>query len=246
MGDSKNTNQNIPIEPPFWDNRDSAQINQNTFFMIVANMNLHEVYQNLTEEIKKVNWKRDTLFAKAAKEMRRQGSFPAWVMYDYKIPASNNQYVIYFYAEHPYGRIIGDSLCVVYDDNKRYVIKWTNTRIPEIHVFTSHFLQRYKERFLGIEELTANEVAVRYLTRNDVMKAMAIDERINRHVDKYGEYAAEGFLVRDGFCFKLSGEEKKDDGTIIRISMFTTFMPTADLSETQRRAIFEECLRDVG
>ncbi len=214
--------------------------------MIVSNMNLHEVYRNLMEEKSKLEWKRDTLFPKAMKEIRRQGMFPAWVMYDYKLPSSNNQYVIYFCAEHPFGRITADFLFVLYDDNTRYIIKWTDTAIPEIHVFTSHFLQRYKERFLDNSALTANEVAVRYLTRNNVMKPMVIDERINRRIDRYGEYAGEGFLVRDGFCFKLSGEEKKDDGSLIRISMFTTFMPTADLSKTQREAIFDECMKDLA
>ncbi len=213
--------------------------------MIVANMNLHEVYKNLTEEKTKLVWKRDSLFPKAIKEMRRQGSYPAWIMYDYKMPSSNNQYIIYFYAEHPFGKVMADFLCVLYDDNKRYIIKWTDTEIPEIHVLTSHFLQRYKERFLDNENLTANEVAVRYLTRNYVMRPLPIDERINQNISNYGEYAGEGFLVRDGFCFKLSGEEIKDDSSTIRISMFTTFMPTSDMSVTQRKAIFEECMKEI-
>ncbi len=213
--------------------------------MIVSNMNLHEVYKNLMEEKGKLEWKRDTLFPKAIKEIRRKKVFPAWVTYDYKLPSSNNQYIIYFLVEQPFGRIIADFLFVLYDDNTRYIIKWTNTKVPEIHVFTSHFLKRYKERFLGDEELTANDVAVRYFARNNVMKPMMIDERINKRIKKYGEYAAEGFLVRDGFCFKLSGEEKKEDGSVIRISLFTTFMPTTDMSDTQREAIFEECMRDL-
>ncbi len=212
--------------------------------MIVANMSLHEVYAHLMEEKRKLDWKCETLFPKAVKKIQHQGVFPAWVMYDYKVPASNNQYIIYFYAEHPFAAVKAGYLCVLFDDNKRFIIKWTDTQIPEIHVLTSHFLQRYKERFLEQSELTANEVAVRYLTRNSLMRPMAIDKRINKHITQYGEYAGEGFLVQDGFCFKLSGEERKDD-SVIRISLFTTFMPTSDMSETQRRAIFEECLKDI-
>ncbi len=208
-------------------------------------MNLHEVYAHLLADKRKLEWKRDSLFSKAAKELQRNGSYPGWVMYEYNVPSSNNQYVIYYYAEQPFGPVVADFLCVLFDDNKRYVIKWTDTKVPEIHVLTSHFLQRYKERFLQDDTLTANDVAVRYLTRNSIMRPMPINERINKHVSKHGDYAGEGYLVQDGFCFKLSGEERKDDGTTIRISMFTTFMPVADMARSQQEAILDECMRDL-
>ncbi len=208
-------------------------------------MNLHEVNTNLMKDKQKLDWKRDSLFPKAAKEIQRQGNYPAWVMYDYKLPASNNQYIIYFYAERPHDVIVGDYLCVLFDDNKRFVIKHIDTAIPEIHVLTSHFLQRYNERFLKQPQLNANEVAVRYLTRNSTMRPMAIDERINKNIDDYGEYAGEGFLVADGFCFKLSGEEQLHGQPPIRIGLFTTFMPRSEMSDTQRQALFEQCLREA-
>ena len=210
--------------------------------MIVSNMNLHEVYASLMGDTQKLEWKRDALIQKVIKEIRKAGTFPAWRMYDYKLPSSNNQYIIYYFQEHPYAPILSGYLCVLFDDNKRYIVKWTERGIPEIHVFTSHFLQRYKERFLKQSELTANEVAVRYLTRNHRMRPLAVDERINKHIEKYGEFAGEGFLVQDGFCFKLSGEETVEDNEPIRISFFTTFMPLSDMSDSQREAIYEECM----
>ena len=138
--------------------------------MIVANMNLHEVYDTLMGEMKKLDWKRDVLRSKAVKEMNRRMSFQNYAMYDYKVPSSNNQYIIYFYREHPFGPILSGYLCVLFDGTKRFIIKWTDWRSPAIHVFTSHFLQRYKERFLKQPEMTANEVAVRFLSRNFKMK----------------------------------------------------------------------------
>ena len=206
-------------------------------------MNLHEVYANLMADKQKLDWKRDSLFPKALKEMQRRGELPAWVMYEYKLPSSNNQYIIYFYAERPYARIIGDYCCVLFDENKRYIVKRIDTAIPEIHVLTSHFIQRYNERFLKQPELTANETAIRYLTRNTSMKPMAIDKRINKNIGEYGEYGDEGFLVADGFCFKRSGEESVKGEQPVRISLFTTFMPRDEMSESQRNAIFEECLK---
>ena len=212
--------------------------------MIVANMNLHEVYADLMGEMGKLDWKRDALLKKAVNVLRRCEEFPASVMYDYQIQTSRNQYIIYFYREHPYAPVLAGYLCVLFDGNKRYVIKWTDKGIPEILILTSHFLQRYKERFLK-QDLTANEVAVRFLSRNRLLKPMAVDERINKRIGEYGEFAGEGFLAQDGFCFKLSGEETIGGEDPVRISFFTTFMPLSEMSDSQREAIFEECMRDI-
>lgn len=213
--------------------------------MIVANMNLHEVYADLMGEMSKLDWKRDALLRKAVNELRRSGEFPASVMYDYQIPSSKNQYIIYFYREHPFAPILSGYLCVLFDGSKRYIIKWTEQGTPEILILTSHFLQRYKERFLRQPELSANEVAVRFLSRNRTLRIMPVDERINKRIEEYGEFAGEGFLAPDGFCFKLSGEETIGGADPVRISFFTTFMPLAEMSDTQREAIFEECMKDI-
>ena len=213
--------------------------------MIVANMNLHQVYADLMGEMGKLDWKRDALLKKAVNVLRRSEEFPASVMYDYQVQTSKNQYIIYFYREHPFAPVLAGYLCVLFDGNKRYVIKWTDKGVPEILILTSHFLQRYKERFLK-QELTANEVAVRFLSRNRMLKPMAIDERINKRIEEYGEFAGEGFLAQDGFCFKLSGEETIEGEDPVRISFFTTFMPLSEMSDSQREAIFEECMKDVA
>ena len=218
-------------------------------------------------EMPKLDWKRDVLLPKAVKQMDKAMRYQVasytqafgyenascthtlryddFVMYDYKIPSSNNQYIIYFYREQPLGPVLSGYLCVLYDGSKRFVIKWTDWRKPAVHVFTSHFLQRYKERFLKQPDMTANEVAVRFLSRNFQLKPMPVDERINKHVEKYGEYAGEGFLAPDGFCFKLSGMERLEGTAPVGISFFTTFMPISDMSKSQQQAIYEECMKDI-
>ena len=209
-------------------------------------MNLHEVYADLMGEMGKLDWKRDALLEKAVNVLKRSEEFPASVMYDYQIQTSKNQYIIYFYREHPFAPVLAGYLCVLFDGNKRYVIKWTDKGIPDILILTSQFLQRYKERFLKQDDLTANEVAVRFLSRNRMLKPMAVDERINKRIEEYGEFAGEGFLAQDGFCFKLSGEETIEGENPVRISFFTTFMPLSEMSDSQREAIFEECMKDLA
>ena len=214
--------------------------------MIVANMNLHEVYEVLKDETPKLIWKRDSLYPKAIKELRKCFEYPACVIYDYKIPSSNNQYIIYFYHQNPFADVLAGILLVLYDGNKRFVIQWTEGNKPEIHILTSHFLQRYKERFLNQPELTANEVAVRFISRNNKIRPINVNERINKHIEKYGEYANEGFLVNDGFCFKLTGEEYMEgEEQPIGISFYTTFMPLTEMSDSQLDAICEEVVQDL-
>ena len=205
-------------------------------------MNLHEVYNDLMDEMSKLDWKRDALLQKAVNILRRSEEFPASVMYDYQVQSSKNQYIIYFYREHPLAPVHSGYLCVLFDDSKRYIIQVANNR-PEILILTSHFLQRYKERFLKQPELSANEVAVRFLSRNRMLRTLPVDERISKRIEEYGEYAGEGFLTQDGFCFKLSGEETISGEDPIRISFFTTFMPLSEMSDAQREAIFEESIR---
>lgn len=215
--------------------------------MIVNNMNLHEVWENIAKELSKLEWKRDALFPKTANEFRRNYSYPVWKLYDYKSPMTHNPFVIYFYKEHPFAKINGGFLFIMfYKDNKRYVVKWADSEDPHIIVLTSHFLQRYNERCLKRPELSANEVAVNYFCRNGAMQPVGVDERINKHIKEYGEYAGLGYMVHDGFCFMLSAEEaiKGSDDTV-KLSLFTTFMPLSEMSDTQREAIYEECMKDL-
>lgn len=210
--------------------------------MIVANMNLHEVYNDLMGEMSKLEWKRDALIRKALAAMKKSDEYPAYAMYDYQIQASKNQYIIYFHLDHPFAPISGGYLSVLFDGSKRYIMQWATRDVPEILVLTSHFLQRYKERFLKQPELSANEVAVRFLSRNRKLRPVPVDERISKRIEEYGEFAGEGFLAADGFCFKLSGEETIEAEDTIRISFFTTFMPLSEMSYSQRDAIFDECM----
>ena len=132
------------------------------------------------------------------------------------------------------------------NDNKRYVVKWADSEDPHIIVLTSHFLQRYNERYLKRPELSANEVAAIYFCRNGAMQPVEVDERINKRIKEYGEYAGMGYMVHDGFCFMLAAEEAvKGSNVNVKLSLFTTFMPLSEMSETQREAIYEECMKDI-
>lgn len=67
--------------------------------MIVPTMSFSEIYDNIIKDRTKVNIKIEYLRAKAIKEFKKARKFPAYVIYNYKIPATNNEYVIYFHAK---------------------------------------------------------------------------------------------------------------------------------------------------
>lgn len=226
-------------------------------------MTYKEMYDHLAADKQKVDIKKESLLPKAIKSFRKEMRFPAWLLYEYKIPATNNQYIIYFYAESraQAEKPTVDSFCILFDQKKRLVIKWGAggykhtpdgpiTAIRQIHAYTSHFLQRYNERILKDESLVPNEVACRYLSRNTVAMPILQNEDINRNHKKYGENGQQAIRVRDGICFTQSaiegimsedGDRHKDKVDAMLI-LYTTFMNESKMTDSQRNAIFKEHL----
>lgn len=128
--------------------------------MILPTMTYKEMYDHLAADRQKVEIKEEYLLPKAVKAFKKKLKFPAWEIYDYTIPSTNNKYVIYFYAE---SRVRADkpevgSCCVIQDEEQRYFVEWIAggykhtpnqpiSLIRQLHVYEPHFLVRYNERF---------------------------------------------------------------------------------------------------
>lgn len=229
--------------------------------MILPSMTYKEMYDHLAADKQKVDIKKEYLLPKAIKAFRKASRFPAWELYEYKIPATNNKYIIYFHAEN---RTRMDkpeigSFSILYNGKQRLIIRWGASgykhtpdgplvAIRQIHAYTSHFLQRYNERILKGESLTANELAARYLSRNTIAMPIEQNDNINRNHELYGETGQYAFRVRDGICFAQSmldgiksedGDRHKDKVDAILI-LYTTFMNESEMKDSQREAIFKE------
>ena len=229
--------------------------------MLIPTMTYKEMYNHLANDLKKVQIREDYLRRKAIKEFKAERKFPAWRWYEYTIPATNNKYIIFFYAESRFfiEKPIADSFCIMFNDKQRFIIQWTAggykqtedspiSFIRQIHAYTSHFLERYNERFLKDKTLNANDIACRYLSRNKIGMPITMSEDINKNLEKYGENAQTGYRVKDGFCFARSAVEgtKSEDGDRNKdkvnamLVLYTTFMNEAGLANTQLSAINEE------
>jgi len=220
--------------------------------MIVSSMSYKEMYDNLAKDKDKIDYRKDYYLPKAVKEFKKAKKFPAWKWYDYKNPSTGNQYVVFFYVENKLQieKPICDSFFVYYVNNKRFAIHWGATIIKqtpnhrmeavrEIRAFSSHFFQRYEERFLKDHSLSTNDVACRFFARNPDFIPIEINEEINNNIGNYNDKANRGFRIRDGFCFTMSGVEKSVDEDKIDaiVTVFTTFVTESTMSESQREAI---------
>lgn len=229
--------------------------------MILPTMTYKEMYDHLSADKQKVDIRKEYFMPKAVRAFKKKTKFPAWEIYEYTVPATNNKYVIYFYAESRLqaGKPEAGSFSTVYNGKNRFIVKWgagpykhtpdsDMMAVRQIHAYTPHFMQRYTERFLKDETLTANEVAARYLSRNTIAMPLQQNDGINRNHEKYGEKGQYAFRVRDGVCFSYSlvdgipsedGDRHKDQIEALYIC-YTTFMNESGMQESQRMAIFAE------
>ena len=220
-------------------------------------MTYKEMYDNLASDKRKVDFCKEKNLSRAIKAFSTERKFPNSKWYEYTIPATKNHYIIYYYVETSSmvnNPIVG-SFFYIFDDTKRFVIKWGASPykhtdkselmlLRQLHVYTSHFLQRYNERFLKKGNLSVNEIASTFLARNQIPTPIEVTEEINKNANAYGEHNY-AFKIRDGFCFAQNDLQGEFDGNGIRENdkidaacfVYTTFLSASEMSEFQEDAI---------
>lgn len=229
--------------------------------MILPSMTWKEMYDGLATDAQKVQLRIEKSYPKAVRTFKKTRTFPAWYIDEYKIPATINQYIIFYYAgnasevEKPHYF----SFCIVFRGNQRYVIrgmqmgykhtpKCETIMLPQIHAYTSHFFKRYNERFLHKDTLSPNEIAGIFFIRNPFLMPIMLNEDVNKNYKEHGEHNNRGIRVPDGFCFTrtaIEGCESEDgihehDKVDAMLILYTTFMNELDMTDTQRTAINKE------
>ena len=69
--------------------------------MILPSMTWKEMYDGLAMDAQKVQIRIEKSYPKAVRTFKKTKTFPAWYIDEYKIPATNNQYIIFYYAGNP-------------------------------------------------------------------------------------------------------------------------------------------------
>lgn len=237
-------------------------------------MSFKEMHNGLVTDSKKVQIRIDKTYPKVVRQFKKSHSFPVSYIDEYKIPATNNQYIIFYYAANPTEaeRPRYAPFCVLFSGKQRFVIRGMSmgyrhtpnsemVMLPQIHAYTSHFFQRYNERFIHKNSMTANEIAGMFFVRNPEVMPIMLNEDVNRNYKEHGSHNDRGIRVRDGFCFTQTAIEGKESEGGIRENdivdamaiIYTTFVNEYDMTDTQRAAInkghletWMHCLEDIN
>lgn len=230
--------------------------------MLIPSMTFYEMYEELTADRAKIEYKRQQLTPRAIKSLRKASRFPAWEWFEYTIPSRHNSYILFFYAankqaaENP----IFDNFSIVNVDSRRFVLKWgcspykhvgadSMDWIRRIDAYSTHFFSRYRERKWKNAEININEAICRYFTRNEIALPIELNEDIKRNYQEYGEAAQRAMKVHDGLCLVRSGAEvhidpdtKKEIADALGF-IYVTFLDDNTLTPSQNEATFKEGVR---
>lgn len=229
--------------------------------MLLVSMFPNEIYDAIVNDIRKIELRIDKYFPKAINKFKRTRTFPTWYVDDYVIPATKNEHVTFYYAGNP-SEILRPhytTFSIITSDNQRYVVRGIemlykpspgseSVMLPQVHSYTSHFLQRYNERFLQQKNITANEIAGLFIIKNPRPFIIEINEDIKSNFEEYGEFNTHGIKVDGGFCFARTAlhcdnesMEKKETMLII----YTTFVSNNEMSNSQKEAIDRVCIDTI-
>lgn len=146
--------------------------------MIVPTMSYPEIYRVLENAAPKIRYKTEQLRPKAVKYFTREvWNYPAWKTYDYTIPATNDTYVIFFYAADAVSaeKPMAGSFCFLRHWNPWQVMLVSEMapeliavplKIKFLYAYTSHFFDRYRERQLKNTGLPIMEAICRFFSKN--------------------------------------------------------------------------------
>lgn len=238
--------------------------------MLLGSMTYKEFFDAFEKDVPKVKYKLDSLTPKVLKILSKEYKYPTWRIYDYTIPSSHNTHYFFYYADG-YEMTTTTFLVLEHNNHKFYVktmrmgykhtLESDRVMLPIISIYTNHFLERYRERFLHDENIELREVAGIYFARNERVIPINLNDEINRNYKNYGDQNFQGIRVRDGFCFTDSsidglfdedGDRSKDQIDAMRI-IYTTFINESEMDDSQKAAIdtecqevLDRCIREMG
>lgn len=229
--------------------------------MLLPTMLPREIFDAIEKDSRKLYIRKDKIYPKVVKFFRKAKAFPASYVDEYLIPSTNNKHIAYYYArnyneaERPAYQFFTE----MFDKTERFIIKTVKmgynhtpesktVMLPIVEVYTSHFFQRYNERFLHKENIRTNEIAGLYFIRNGHGIPVELNDKINRNFKDYGDSNTSGVKVNDGFCFvrrvlqgNFCGEGPNvTDKVEAMIMFYMTFMNESSMSDTQIKAINEK------
>ena len=94
-------------------------------------MTWKEMFDGISADAQKIQIRIDKIYPKAIRVFKKSIKFPVWYVDEYRIPATNNQHIIFFYAgnvneaERPHYT----SYSIIFSNRQRFVIKAISSNV---------------------------------------------------------------------------------------------------------------------
>jgi hypothetical protein len=187
--------------------------------MIVPAMDSKELYKEIHTDLEIVFRKAGYLTSGLRREAVKSKTKYVQRIFDYKSKRHNKWFIVVdYYVAQPVFTVV-----VYYFDNcglNGIRINWNNKSLTH---FTSHFLERYNERFLRQENLSKLELLKRFIPKNpiEVIRSVPDSDTINNRI--FGRFKEGIGLGYD----EVFGEDGKE------IHHFKTFISNEMIFESQ-------------
>lgn len=217
--------------------------------MIIPTMSPLEKTKEFESDFDKLRIKGLQSEKAAIKGLKKCYKFPALYLVNYKVMASGNDYILYYYARNKaeLDRPCLDYFCKSRDKSgKPIFLKLSkNNDVPTMQEYTMHFVSRYNERYFGNKVESMEEVMCRYFIANYIGIPTRLNENIMKKYKHYGDLARFGMKVNKGFCLQRTFlEENVEKKQLLAIGITNvTFIDNKSLKEEQVIAMQKENFR---
>lgn len=217
--------------------------------MVLPTSTYAEVFDAISLEQQKVDYYWHKNGKKASRELVKQIDEDLMVTYEYLVcPQSRNKYLLW-YATTRKRYILdrldltGGALLVVEAFNDRdFFFTDGHADLRWLLHITSHFVKRYRERYLKDERATTEKVIATYLFRNGKEVLDLDPDETNfqgkREDGTYTSLVNDGIIYIEMFKYRYGDNRNHDDGVIAL--RYKTFVSRSQLNEKQANHIQEK------
>lgn len=195
--------------------------------MIVPSMNSEELSKEVFQDYKSVLMKAKYLIPSLRRKAIKSKNKNYHQIFDYKTQSRNDWLIcVHYYPIEPTFVVI-----VYYLDDKGFNAIMVNADKKNLNHFTSHFLDRFNERFLKQENISKLELLKRFITPNSIGSLQFIpdlDNYRNRFFCRFKEGIGLGYTEQVNYSNEINHFKTFISNEMIFDSQENSFQVTSE------------------
>lgn len=224
--------------------------------MIHYNSTFQEVYRAMLDEREKTEYALHKNEEKMWKMFMRGKSRTLSHHETYRIPASNNTYLLWYYVEEDvfgHATLFGGTVLLnqTRDGYPIYYVckRFSNVMPGQVYksdvllVYTGHFFSRYRERAEVPANKNTYDLITLYLARNLRMMVPLDNDTMMNRADEYPDRIV--WQVKDGIVFSTTTEQGKDTRNPFTVSVQNTFVTESMLKGRQKNGTLPSIIMNL-